>query len=73
MNRNITTGELIPARFWFAEDGIDIVENETNKPYTGNTTWETCGIKKRVRGFALSLGYGIMPCDREAYCKDCKK
>ena len=72
-NRNITTGELIPARFWFAEDGSNMVENEPHKPFVNNTTWETCGRKKRAKGFALSLGYGIMPCDRELYCKYCQK
>jgi len=72
-NRNIVTGNLIPARLWFAEDGSNIVDCQPKKPFVSNRTWETCGRKKRVRGFALSLGYGIMPCDRESYCKDCQK
>lgn len=72
-NRNIATGKAIPAYLWFAEDGSDIPENEPIQIKLPEKTWRTCGVKKRVRGFALSLGRGIMPCDREPYCKDCKK
>jgi len=70
MNRNMATGKLIPARFWFAEDGSNIVDCPPNKPFVSQRTWETCGRKRRVRGFSFRLSF---PCGHESYCKDCKK